>query len=289
MQLVNFELLSIVLKEIKHRHLSGCLNITKENQTTLIYFNQGSIYNSFATHKGIEGEFALFQLLGWKTGQLSWKANPEYPKYTTIDFEQASNFYNSIDILVERGILVKLGSQPLDLGFFSIMTNELQSKVDSRFWHQIIKANYCPYRDLPANSTNFKSLLRTFETSKRTGIIELDYHGFEEYYLVEKGQLIGAFHYDESNERFKPLAKTDFSLFKQADSRMGVFLIPIHEQTNTAPPALAPTAKPIMINPDVPTDKTIGMPDNLIYYQTTAEKAEAVSADPLDDNNPYDF
>jgi hypothetical protein len=257
MQSVNFAMLGIVLAEIRKKNLTGCLNVFNDNQNTRIFLNQGKIWHSYATPKNAEGEVALYQLLGWKSGTITWENNVGVSA-VTLSQEQASDFYTTLLIMQERGTLLSPESEPLDAAFFGIQSVSGCTEMDTTFWSGILAANYCPYRDVSATDENYQQLIRAFSTSKRTGVIKVEYHGFEEYHLIECGGLLGSFHFDDSLNCFKTLARTDFNLFNLAGSTMCVFLVPPKTQIST-------TKEPEPVQ---------------------AEPLNPISAD---SNNPYDF
>jgi hypothetical protein len=254
MQSVTFTMLAIVLFEIQQRGLSGCLTGFNGNQTTQIFFSKGKIWHSSAKPKQAEGEYALYQLLGWKSGVLSWSNDVTAP-VVSVTPHQANDFFNTLIIMQERGTLLSQGGQTVDPAFFGLKSQAKCADLDTTFWSNILAANYCPYRDVVATNDNYRQLLRAFETSTRTGIIKVEYNGFEEFHLVERGVLLGAFHFDEVRNCFKNIVKTDFSLFNLAGSGLYVFLVP--------PKAQVPA--PVAVVPD----------------PQEVEK--------LDINNPYDF
>jgi hypothetical protein len=254
---VTFAMLGIVLSEIKRKSLSGCLNAGNGNQSTQIFFAKGNIWHSIAYPNKVEGEFALYQLLSWKRGSLSWSANVTAP-LVSIDPQQAEGFFNTLLIMQQRGALLKEGNQILDGAFFGSQSKNDCAGLDTGFWQALIAANYCPYRDVSATGENFRQLIKTFETSKRTGVIKVEYNGFEEYHLIQAGISLGAYNYDLDQLCFKGMVQTKFSLFDLAGSIMCVFLMPPKNQI-----AASPVAKP-------------------------TQSSQAQERLP-DDTNPYDF
>lgn len=220
---LNFNLLAVVVDEIRQRNLSGCLTAASNQQTINSYFADGNLHHSELLPEGLEGDEVLYTMASWRAGSLQWGWAGS-PSLKTIDEHQALAFYEILNMLQKRDQFLKPGLYKIDPAFFAPEVPE--TGFSSAFWQKILNSHYRPYKELAATKTNFEGILRAFATSKRTGIIRVEYNGIEIYYLIEAGTSLGAFNLHSTTSDFRPVRGPILPLFDLPGSCMDVFLVP---------------------------------------------------------------
>ena len=104
-QSYDHSLLSALVQEIKAQRLNGLLIGRNGTRSCQLYFKAGQLIHAFEPQAEISGDDLLYDLINWPTGQLKWNLQPQLDAHTphTLDEEQASTFYHTLQLLQQQG------------------------------------------------------------------------------------------------------------------------------------------------------------------------------------------